>query len=66
MKKVYIDAVDFTCHETPGEGRFEHEAEYLDDNEEHVESFRYIPEGYVYTRTSDGEQFSGLMVTRLE
>lgn len=65
MKKVYIDSTDFVCHTEPSEDRFEHEAEYLDDNETYVESFRYIPEGYVYTRTSDGEQFSGLMVTRL-
>lgn len=65
MKKVYIDSTDFVCHTEPSEDRFEHEAEYLDDNEEHVEDFRYVPEGRVYVRASDGEQFSGLIVTCL-
>ena len=65
MKIVYIDSSDFICHETHDEGRFEHEAEYLDDNEEHVEDFRYVPEGYTYVRATDGCQFNGLMVTCL-
>lgn len=65
MKTVYIDSSDFTCHLEPGEGRFQHEAEYLADNEEHVEDFRYVPEGYTYLRATDGCRFNGLMVTCL-
>jgi len=65
MRKVYIDSVDFTCHAEPADDRFEHNAEYIDDNEEHVEDFRYVPEGYVYTRPADGKQFNGLMVACL-
>lgn len=66
MKEVYIDNITFMCFKEDGENRFFHEAEYLDDNEDEVEKFRYIPSGYTYIREIDGAIFQGLMISRIE
>ena len=59
---IYIDS-DYKCYVSDAEGRRAVETDFFDGKcPEWVESYRFVPDGYTWTR-EDGEIFKGEMVT---